>query len=208
MKTTLLMGAFTEPKEADEALTELEHAGYTADEISIISSEGVASSDGHADSSASTGKAVGTGAVVGGLAGLLAAVVAFPAVTGLIIGGPVVAALGLAGAATGAATGGLVGALTAMGISKETAKTYGKVVDQGGVIIGVSGRDDATDEGRAILEKYGAQEIALAEIEAEAPDMAGEAAHPAAGRTAARPRPAFGERVEQRKEHGARDERV
>jgi hypothetical protein len=211
---TMLMGAFKEPAQADKALRELETHGYSPEQISAISSSDKYE-DRRYDTSGSVGKSAGSGAVtggvIGGLAGLLAGVGVVPAIAGLFIGGPIVAALGLAGAAaatatgavTGAAAGGLIGALMGLGVSKETATTYEDIVKEGGVLIGLTGREDITGEAKAILERCGAQDVNIIDMKdagleatgADASDMRdsrAEAMRPAN----TRPQPAFGETPE------------
>lgn len=170
----MLMAAFTEPAQADHALMELERFGYTPQEISVISKtnryEAAGSRDaavGGATVGESTLAGATTGAALGGLAGLLAGVGVIPALAGLFIGGPVAAALGLAGAAattlsgavTGAAAGGLIGALTGLGVPRDTAESYDRTVEAGGVVIGLTSREQTAHEARTILERNGAQNL-------------------------------------------------
>ncbi len=192
MAATLITGAFAEPKDADEALRELERAGYTAEELSIISHNDMLTSADY-KTGEGTSKAIGAGAIIGGLAGLVGAVIAFPAVAGLVVGGPIAAALGVTGAAAGAATGSLIGALTAMGLSRETATTYNEIVSEGGMIVGVSNEDGAIDEVRRIMENHGAEEVAAATIAPRSPAMEDQAA---IDRPIGQAQPAFGERIE------------
>lgn len=197
---TLVLAAFEDPVRADEALRELEDVGYMADEVSVISSEDVAA-ESRKDTKDTT-RAAGAGAIIGGLAGLLATVVAFPAVTGLIIGGPIIALLGLTGAATGAVAGGLIGALTNLGLPKEKAADYSDVVDQGGVIIGLSGQAEINDEARGILDRHGARQVDVVDL-GEAPassETPGRAGKPLPGRQ----EPAFGEQRETNEDQDTR----
>jgi hypothetical protein len=91
---------------------------------------------------------------------------------GFFIGGPIGAALGLSGAvattvsgaATGAIAGGLIGALMKLGLDRDTAESYDRTVNAGGIVIGVT--ETGLEGGRAqmILEKHGADNISLLEI--------------------------------------------
>ncbi len=54
--------------------------------------------------------------------------------------GPIAAAL--AGAGAGGATGGLIGALIGSGIPEERAKVYETGVKEGGIVMGVTPRND------------------------------------------------------------------
>jgi hypothetical protein len=138
-----------------------------------------------------------------------------PALAGLFIGGPIAAALGLAGAAattlsgavTGAAAGGLIGALTGLGVPRETAESYDRTVEAGGVVIGLTVREHTAGEARGILERNGAQNLIEfdahpqpdgATINAEGPvtsaTTAGDIDTAAPTQAPRRHEPAFGER--------------
>lgn len=176
----MLMAVFENPVHADQALEELEQKGYTPEEISVISKTNVYET-GEKGGEKPVAKTAGTGAAaggaIGGVAGLLAGVGTLPALAGLFVAGPLVAALGFAGVAattaagalTGAAAGGLIGALVGMGLPKEKAKTYDAIVERGGVVIGLSGHEDITNESRQILEKNGALDVSLIEVQEQQP---------------------------------------
>ena len=70
--------------------------------------------------------AVGTSVVVPGL--------------GLVVAGPIAAAL--VGAGAGGATGGIIGALIGAGIPEDRAKAYERGLKEGGIVIGTRARDD------------------------------------------------------------------
>src|SRR5688500_13752859 len=108
----MLMAAFSTDGEADRALRELERHGYSNNDISVISKHDRYEEEGYstgADVAKGATGGAATGGVVGGLAGLLAGVGVFPALAGLFIGGPIAAALGLAGAAATTASGAITG---------------------------------------------------------------------------------------------------
>jgi hypothetical protein len=116
-----VLGIFNDRDYAEAAINDLEDVGYDAEEISIV----LKNKEDKEKLEENTGADVAQGAVsgataglaLGGLAGLVAAMV-IPGLGTLFIGGPIVAALGLtgaaattvSGAATGAVAGGLVGA--------------------------------------------------------------------------------------------------
>ncbi len=199
----MLMGAFDTSEAADRALRELEEKGYTPEQISVISEKNSYKAKGYDtgdDIAHSAGTGAAAGSVVGGLAGLLAGIGMIPAITGLFIGGPIVAALGLAGAAaataagavTGAAAGGLIGALSRIGVSEDTAAIYETAVKKGGVVLGLTGHEEITDEARRIMEQNGAKEVSLIDMKETA--MAHESEM--RDRPVGRPQPVFGERRE------------
>jgi hypothetical protein len=122
--------------EARSAVRELESAGVSHGDISIIASNADSwydektntypdrDLDGRDDRAEGAGAGAGIGAVAGGAVGLLTGlgIMAIPGV------GPVVAAgwlaSMLAGAAAGGATGGIIGALSQAGVSDEDAQVY------------------------------------------------------------------------------------
>ena len=174
----MMLAAFDDQTKADRAISKLEDRGYMPEQISVISNNQKYQSEGHTDTEdamGSAGRGAATGGVIGGLAGLLAGVGVVPALAGLFIGGPIVGALGLAGiaattaagAVTGAAAGGLIGALTKAGVSKDTATSYDKMVREGGVVLGLTGNDEMTDEARDILDDNGAQDISFVDMHEE-----------------------------------------
>lgn len=200
-----LMAAFSTPGQADQALRELEAKGYTPQEISVISRDNRYGREGYdtgGDVAASAGSGAVTGSVIGGLAGLLAGAGILPILAGFFIGGPIAAALGLAGAAattvsgavTGAAAGGLLGALMGLGLSRETAASYNETVEGGGVVIGVPVHE-SDQTARAILDRCGAVQVNRIDLEGrEFLDSTPERDAPETGRV--RTEPVFGERRE------------
>nr|MBA2620547.1 hypothetical protein [Acidobacteriota bacterium] len=89
---------------------------------------------------AGTGSAIGgtLGAIIGGIAAIGTNVL-LPGL-GLIVAGPLLAAL--AGAGAGGLTGGLVGALVGSGIPEEHAKLYEEGIKNGGAVMGITPRND------------------------------------------------------------------
>ena len=90
----------------------------------------------HAAEGVATGGAIGT--AVGATLAAIAAIGTSIAVPGLgiVLAGPIVAAL--AGGGAGAVAGGLIGGLVGFGIPESNAKAYEAVLRDGGVVIGVT----------------------------------------------------------------------
>lgn len=165
----ILLAAFSSKEDADRAVDELESSGYRTTDISIISQERNrrvrTATDDLVEEGAASGAA--TGGVIGGVAGLLAGAGVFPALAGLLIGGPIVAVLGatgviattVSGAVTGAVAGGLIGALASIGIPEDAARYYDVTVTRGGVILAVPIREGDKVEPRSILEAHRAEHI-------------------------------------------------
>ena len=143
----LVTGIFYDKENADRAYAALRNRGYTKDEIHLFMSDDTKKKDFTHEvvkTGDSTMAGTGTGAVIGGAAGAIAAAIAvvggnllIPGL-GLVIAGPLVAAL--AGAGAGGVTGGIIGALIGSGIPKESAVIYEKGINEGNIVIGVHAR--------------------------------------------------------------------
>lgn len=159
---TLVMGLFQSAGEAERALMALMSAGIDRGEISAVASDDQSVRDFGIEKHSR----VGTGAAIGaGFGGALGAILAgFTAVgalatggAGLIVAGPLVAAL--AGAGAGGATGGLLGGLIGLGIPEHEIKYYAENLEKGSVLLGVRTADDNVARIRSIMEEHGATRI-------------------------------------------------
>jgi hypothetical protein len=148
-KSTMLTGSFSDRDTAERAWNSLTSRGYTDKEINVMMSDDVRKKYFADDNSELGNKAAegGTaGAVIGGSAGAIlgaltaAGTLALPGL-GLIIAGPIAAAL--AGLGVGGAAGGLVGALIGAGIPEDRAKEYEKDIKEGRIVMGVRPRSEA-----------------------------------------------------------------
>jgi hypothetical protein len=152
---------------AVQAVKELQNAGVSDSDISIVSNnseawydrdiKGVKREDlKHADrdkAGENAGIGAGIGAALGGTAGLLTGL-GIIAVPGL---GPVVAAGWIAatalGAAAGGVTGGILGALTAAGVSENEAHVYAEGIRRGGTLVSARVSDRDAERVAAILDR-------------------------------------------------------
>lgn len=155
-QNSMLTGLFNDRESTERAYTSLKDRGYSDDEINLMMSDqtrdtwfadnDVAETElgSKALEGAGAGSAIGgtLGAIIGGIAAIGTSVV-LPGV-GLVVAGPIVAAL--TGAGAGGLTGGLVGALIGSGIPEERAAFYDEGIRNGGAVVGVNPRndDDAT----------------------------------------------------------------
>lgn len=153
----MLSGLFTDRDDAEKAYRSLRDRGYEDDDINVLMSDETRD-DWYGDdyeaeeeelgSKALEGTGVGSavggtlGAIIGGIAAIGTNV--FLPGLGLVVAGPLAAAL--AGAGAGGLTGGLVGALIGSGIPEERAKYYEEGVQNGGVVFGVTPRNDEDAE--------------------------------------------------------------
>lgn len=150
----MLSGLFSDRESAEKAYSSVRDRGYSDDEINVLMSDRtrddwygdyeVESDDELANSKALEGTGVGSavggtlGAIIAGIAAIGTNVV-LPGL-GLVVAGPVAAAF--AGAGAGGLTGGLVGALIGSGIPEDRAKQYEEGVRNGGVVFGVTPRNE------------------------------------------------------------------
>jgi hypothetical protein len=148
-------GTFTDRASAERAYNSMLSRGYDEKEINLMmsdetrrqyfSDEPVTETElgNKALESAGVGGAIGitAGAIFAALAAVGTSMV-IPGL-GLVIAGPVAAAL--AGAGAGGLTGGLIGALIGWGLPEERAKLYEDDLRNGGIVLGVSSHnyDDA-----------------------------------------------------------------
>ncbi len=165
---------------AQSVVTELEAAGFSHENVSIVANQGVsdayntapttttATTTGDYTSAVTTAPAASTGAgtgasigtIIGGGAGLLAGIgaLAIPGIGPIIAAGWLVAAL--TGAGAGAAAGGLLGSLTGAGIPEDHAHVYAEGVRRGSTLVTVRADDAQVTEAEAIMAKYSPVDVA------------------------------------------------
>jgi len=167
--TVTLSRLYDDYAAASQAVRDLEAAGLSSRDISIVASNAGnwyrgdrkgrrtdrvdTDHDGTDDRVEGAEAGAGIGAVLGGAAGLLAGlgVIAIPGI------GPVVAAGWLvatgAGLVAGGAAGGIIGALTQSGVSKEDAHVYAEGVRRGGTLVTARVPDGGRTRYEAILDR-------------------------------------------------------
>ena len=163
METTerpAVVGVFRDRAKAAEAVSELQSAGFTEEQIgfAVRSEDGKAEGAGPLFGEKAPGEKEGAawgalhGGVLGGIVGAATAVL-LPGVGLALVGGVLVAAL--TGAAIGGATGGFLGALTRLKVPEPAAKYYETHFKAGRSIVTVQagGREE---EAVRILRKHGA----------------------------------------------------
>lgn len=145
----MMTGMFRDRESAEQAYNSVTNRGYTKDDVNLIMSDQTRDkyfADSEVDTElgskamegAGAGSAIGgtLGAVIGGIAAIGTNVI-LPGL-GLIVAGPIVAAL--AGAGAGGLTGGLIGALIGSGIPEDRAVVYEQGIKDGGIVMGVNPR--------------------------------------------------------------------
>lgn len=154
-QSRVVSGLFNDRESTERAYSSLSSRGYSKDDVNLLMSDDTRNKhfgEGTADTElgskalegAGTGSAIGgtLGAIIGGIAAIGTNVL-LPGL-GLVVAGPIVAAL--AGAGAGGLTGGLIGALVGSGIPEEHAAEYESGIKNGGVYMGVNARNDEDAE--------------------------------------------------------------
>lgn len=149
-RSKMVTGMFRDRDSAENAYRSLTNRGYTKDDVNVMMSDDTRKrhfSDKDDDTElgnkalegAATGAGIGgtLGAIIAGLAAVGS--LAIPGV-GLVVAGPIAAAL--AGLGAGGAVGGIIGALVGAGIPGERAKVYEKGINEGGIVMGINPRSD------------------------------------------------------------------
>jgi hypothetical protein len=149
-ESTMVTGLFRDRENAERAYQSLSDRGYSGDEINLLMSDETRNKYFSDKSSAQTelgtkaAEGAGVGGAIGGTIGAIAAAIAAVGTSiaipglGLVVSGPIVAAL--AGAGAGGAAGTLVGALVGWNIPEERVKHYEAGIKEGGIVMGVNPR--------------------------------------------------------------------
>lgn len=144
-KPPMLTAVFRDRNDASQAHGFLMQRGYASSDMNILMSDATRQrfnddpkqeAGSLATEGVATGGAIGTG--IGASIAAIAAIgtsVIFPGL-GLIVAGPLLAAL--AGGGVGAVAGGILGGLIGAGIPESNAKAYEEILKTGGVVIGVT----------------------------------------------------------------------
>lgn len=149
----IVTGLFKDQESAERAYRSATEYGYSQNEIDVVMSQETreryygknATLETEVGNKAAEGAAIG--GAVGGAAGAIAAAIAAMGTSlvlpglGLVIPGPLAAAV--AGAGAGGVSAGLVGALIGWGIPEDRLKEYEQGIHEGGIVIGVKPRSDS-----------------------------------------------------------------
>ena len=159
---TLVTGLFRSRADAERAVEDLVHYGWSRDDISLLMSDATRGREFGLAMATKAPEGAATGATIGGVLGAVAAglvalgVIAVPGL-GLVAAGPIVATL--AGLGAGAAAGGLTGALVGLGLPEHEAKFYNEAIEKGSILVGVYSHSDRADQAKKILEAAGAEKV-------------------------------------------------
>lgn len=146
-RSPIMTGLFRDRESAERAYGSLSSRGYGKDDVNLLMSDETRKkyfADGDTELGTKAWEDAGKGAAIGGGVGATLAAIAAIGTTlalpglGLLIAGPIAAAL--AGGGAGALTGGLIGAMVGHGIPEEHAKQYEQGIKDGGIVMGVNPR--------------------------------------------------------------------
>ena len=148
-QTPLMTGLFPDRESAERGYSSLSDRGYTKDDVNVVMSDDTkkrhfTSAGTETELGNKAGEGAGVGGAIGGTVGAIAAAVVAIGTTiaipglGIVIAGPLAAAL----AGAGAATGGIVGALVGWNMPEERVKKYDEGIRNGGILMGVRPRND------------------------------------------------------------------
>jgi hypothetical protein len=164
-KDKSVFGIYLTREAVDSAAGELERAGFSNSDLSILLPEELDSrqlvTDANTKAPEGAAVGVGSGAAVGGAMGWLVGVgaLAIPGIGPVIAAGPIVAML--AGIGVGGALGGFAGALIGVGIPEAEATKYEGRILQGGILVAVRCETSTEiDRARHVMETTGAEDVA------------------------------------------------
>lgn len=151
----IVVGVFQDSEQARHAIDELEHAGYSENEIGFLARVSAAKSEDDTLSSAANGAVEGgiLGSVLGATAALL-----IPGFGPAIAGGILLATFGAAG--LGALAGSIIGTLVSIGVPEEVAHHYQRELENGRTIVTVKATN-GYDDTLAIMRGNGARDVKI-----------------------------------------------
>jgi len=164
--TTVVTGLYDTPKQAAVAVQALEAQGIASNDISLITGDRFDRDAFTVETHTKAAEGIGVGAASGGalgalIGGLTAVGTIATGGAGILVAGPVAAAL--AGAGAGAAAGGVLGGLIGAATPEHEIKHYEDALARGSVLVGVScEQDQAKELAKRTLKGCGALRVSRA----------------------------------------------
>jgi hypothetical protein len=160
--TSTIVALFESRAAAENAVAELVRAGYSRDDVSIVTRDSKAGADLPnigPQTQVGSGADAGTGAAIGGIAGFIGGIVALaiPGIGPIIAAGPLAA--GIMGAGLGAATGGVIGALKDRGVPENDASQFSEAIRHGRAMLTAYVPAERADELADFLDHRGAVDV-------------------------------------------------
>ncbi|MBU0584752.1 MAG: hypothetical protein KKB66_18475 [Alphaproteobacteria bacterium] len=150
-----LSGLFDSYGEAKLAVHDLEDAGISSDEITLLSKKADSSDEGDLKTAGA-----GVGVAIGGVGGLLAGMagLSIPGVGTLFGTGWLISAF--IGAAAGGVAGGIVAAMIECGINENDAHVFAEGVNRGGALVTIKVHEHEMDIVKRILKRHHSVDLA------------------------------------------------
>lgn len=161
--TSTILALFESRIAAEKAVGGLVNAGFSRDEISIVTHDprtpGGDTPNIGPQEQIGSGNDASAGAALGGLAGFIGGIVALaiPGIGPILAAGPLAA--GIMGAGIGAAAGGIAGALREYGVPEADATRFSDALRRGRALVSAHVPADRSDEASEILDSFGALDV-------------------------------------------------
>jgi hypothetical protein len=160
--TSTIIALFESRAAAENAAATMAQAGYSRDDLSIVTRDAGTSSDLPnigPQPEIGTGTDAGSGAAIGAFAGFVGGIVALaiPGIGPILAAGPLAA--GIMGAGIGAATGGVIGALKERGVPENDASRFSEAIRHGRAMLTAYVPTERADEIAEFLDRSGAIDI-------------------------------------------------
>lgn len=142
--TNTVTAIFRTRQSTEEALRQLEVAGFSANHVSVLMSDDTRRESFKIVENSKADEGLAAGATFGGLVGAVlasaasAGAIVIPGLN-LVVAGTLIS--GLAGLGAGAAAGGLLGTLIGAGIPEHEAKVFEKELSGGGFLVAVEAQN-------------------------------------------------------------------
>jgi hypothetical protein len=160
--TSTIIALFDSRAAAENAVAAMADAGYTREDVSIVTRDANSSADvpdiGPRPELGS-GTDAGSGAAIGAFAGFVGGIVALaiPGIGPILAAGPLAA--GIMGAGIGAAAGGVVGALKERGVPENDAARFSEAIRHGRAMLTAYVPSDKADDLADFLDHHGAIDV-------------------------------------------------
>lgn len=166
----MVFGAFRSKTEAETCYDSLIARGFLPSEINVMMSDQTrarefpVSTEKGSKAGSKMSEGAGVGGAIGTAVGATLAAIAAAGTSlvlpglGLVVAGPIAAAL--AGGAAGGLAGGAIGGLVGLGFNDQDARKYNEVLASGGVILAVKADRHSAGDVKDLMVKAGGQEVA------------------------------------------------
>jgi hypothetical protein len=142
-------GIYRSYDSAAHAVDQLVQVGISPDDISVLMTEETRALHFASEPKTKAPEGAAVGGALGAIAGGLTALASLAVPGGIVVAGPILAALG--GAGLGAVGGGVLGALLGLGIAEHEAQLYSEELGRGGILVAVRVKPERVAEVERLL---------------------------------------------------------